>query len=250
MRQRQSNILNSIAASPLSGIAASIVLVAMLLLVLVYFDADDQVLRLLRWFNDRGFWTSLLFIVVMAAVVVLVLPGVLFTMGAGFVFGLVEGTVYVVLGTTLGAVLAFLIARYLFGARARRFVLSRNRLQLFSAELTQHGWKIVMLTRLIPFFPSKISNYGFGLTQITLPAYTLGSLIGFIPYSLHNVYLGAIAAELSLLSIQEMQRTPLQWALYGGGFLATVITIFYLNRIARRSMARYTAPTDNKDTTV
>lgn len=246
MKQRQNNIMSVIITSPLSGIAASIVLVAILLAVLVYFDADDRVVVLLRWLDAGGAWTSLLFIAVMAVVVVLLLPGVLFTMGAGFVFGLFEGTAYVVLGTTLGAVLAFLTARHLFGARAQRFILTRNRLQLFSRELARHGWKIVMLTRLVPFFPSKISNYCFGLTQITLPAYTLGSLIGFVPYSLHNVYLGAIAAELSLLGVQDTQRTPLQWILYGGGFVATIITVFYLSRIAQRSMAQYTTQTDSR----
>ncbi|KPP98893.1 TVP38/TMEM64 family protein [Marinobacter sp. HL-58] len=236
------------AVSPLYGIVAGILLVAIVLAVLVYFDVNDRVVTLLRWFDTWGAWRSALFIAVMAVVVILLLPGALFTMGAGFVFGLAEGTVYVVSGTTLGAVLAFLIARYLFGPRARRYILARNRLYLFSEELARHGWKIVMLTRLIPFFPSKISNYCFGLTQIRLSAFTFGSLIGFVPYSLHNVYLGAIAADLSLLGMGEVQRTPLQWGLYGTGFIATVITIIYINRIARKSMARYLAQADSNDT--
>jgi uncharacterized membrane protein YdjX (TVP38/TMEM64 family) len=99
-----------------------------------------------------------LFVVVMALVVVLLLPGVLFTTGAGFVFGIVEGTAYVVTGTVLGAVVAFLIARHLFGERARRFVLERSRLRLLSEEAVPHAWKVVLLTRLIPFFPSKLAN--------------------------------------------------------------------------------------------
>jgi hypothetical protein len=53
---------------------------------------------LLQWFDAQGAWAPLLFILIMAAVVVLVLPGVLFTTGAGFVFGVVEGTMYVVIG--------------------------------------------------------------------------------------------------------------------------------------------------------
>lgn len=237
--------MNLRTVSPLTGIAAGIFLVAVVLAVLVYFDVNEHVVTMLLWFDTWGAWRSALFIAVMAIVVILLLPGALFTMGAGFVFGLAEGTVYVVSGTTLGAVMAFLIARYAFGPRARRYILSRNHLRLFSEELTRHGWKIVMLTRLIPFFPGKISNYCFGLTPIGLPAFTLGSLIGFVPYSLHNVYLGAIAAELSLLGMGEMQRTPLQWGLYATGFLATVITIIYINRMAKRSMVRYLAQTDS-----
>jgi uncharacterized membrane protein YdjX (TVP38/TMEM64 family) len=226
--------------SPLWAIAASILFVAALLVPLIHFGAHEQVLRLLRWFEAQGAWAPLLFILIMAAVVVLVLPGVLFTAGAGFVFGVVEGSIYVVTGTTLGATLAFLIARYLFGQRARQFVMARTRLRLVSEELPPNGWKIVLLTRLIPFFPSKISNYFFGLTPFSLRSYVGGSLLGFIPFSINSVYLGSIAADISTLGARDAGRTPLEWTLYGAGFIATVIAVVYLNRLARRALARYT----------
>ncbi|MDZ7581671.1 MAG: TVP38/TMEM64 family protein [Deltaproteobacteria bacterium] len=213
--------------------------VAALLALLIHFGAHEQVLRLLKWFDAQGAWAPLLFILIMAAVVVLVLPGVLLTTGAGFVFGVVEGSIYVVMGTTLGATLAFLIARYLFGQRARSFVMARAKLQLVSEELTPHGWKIVLLTRLIPFFPSKISNYFFGLTPFSLRGFVGGSLLGFIPFSIHNVYLGSIAADLTTLGARSLGRTPLEWTLYGAGFVATVVAVVYLSRLARRALARY-----------
>ena len=226
--------------SPLWGIAASILFVAALLGVMVYFDIHEEIVRLLQWFEAQGAWAPVLFILIMAAVVVLVLPGVLFTTGAGFVFGVIEGSIYVVTGTTLGAVLAFLIARHLFGQRARAFVTAHSKLQLVSEELTPNGWKIVLLTRLIPFFPGKISNYFFGLTSFSLRGYAGGSLLGFIPFSVHNVYLGSIAADVSTLGARDLGRSPLEWALYGGGFVATVIAVLYLNRLAQRALARYT----------
>ncbi len=226
--------------SPLLGVAASVLFVAGLLALLIYFGAYEQVLRLLMWFESQGAWAPLFFILIMAAVVVLVLPGVLFTTGAGFVFGVVEGTIIVVLGTTLGAGLAFLIARHLFGPRARSFVMARAKLQVVSDELTPHGWKIVLLTRLIPFFPGKISNYFFGLTPFSLTGFVGGSLLGFIPYSVHNVYLGSIAADITTLGARNLDRTPLQWALYGAGFIATVVAVIYLSRLARRALSRYT----------
>ena len=225
--------------SPLPGIVVSILFVAALLALLVHFGAHEQVLHLLQWFDARGAWASLLFILIMAAVVVLVLPGVLFTTGAGFVFGVVEGSLYVVMGTTLGATLAFLIARYLFGQRARQFIISRSRLRLVSEELTPQGWKIVLLTRLIPFFPSKISNYFFGLTPFSLRGFIGGSLLGFIPFSVHSVYLGSIAADLATLGVRNAGRSPLEWALYGAGFVAAVVVVVTLNRFAQQALARY-----------
>lgn len=234
----EANPARGMFGSAWGGIAASVVFVGALLALLVYFDMHHQVLSLLRWFDAQGAWAALLFVLVMATAVVLLLPGVLFTTGAGFVFGVVEGTLYVVVGTLLGAVLAFLMARHLFGERARRYVMARSRLRLLSDEATAHGWKVVLLTRMIPFFPSKLSNYFFGLTDFSLRGYVGGSLLGFIPYSLHNVYLGSLAADLSTLGQRELGRTPLQWTLYITGFVFTVAAVLYFNRLARRALAR------------
>lgn len=220
---------------------AGILFVGVLIAILVYYDADEQVRQLLQWFDRQGAWAGALFVVLMTMVVVLLLPGVLFTTGAGFVFGVVEGSVYIVVGTTLGAVLAFLIARHAFGERAKALVLSRSRIHLVHDELRAEGWKIVLLTRLVPFFPSKLANYFFGLTPVRLGHFTLGSLLGFVPFSVHNVYLGSIAADVVTLGTSEMGRSPFQWLVYLMGFVATVITVIYLNLIARRALARYTS---------
>ncbi|MFO7788382.1 MAG: TVP38/TMEM64 family protein [Halospina sp.] len=226
--------------SPILGMLASIAFVGAILAVLYYMGIHERVVDMLQWLEAQGAWAALLFILLMTVTVVALLPGFLFTTGAGFVFGVLEGTVYVVTGTVLGASLAFLIARYLFGERAKEFVMARSRLRLMSDELTPHGWKIVLLTRLIPFFPSKLSNYFFGLTRFSLRGFVGGSAIGFIPFSLHNVYLGSIAADLTVLGVRETGRSPLEWAIYGIGFAGTVAAVIYLNILARRALTRYT----------
>lgn len=230
--------------SPLFGIGMSILFVGLVIVLLVAFGIHERIVVLLQWFEAQGAWAAALFILIMAAAVVFLLPGILFTTGAGFVFGLLEGSVYVVLGTTLGATVAFLIARYVFGERARGFILNRAKLRIVSEELKPHGWKIVLMTRLIPFFPSKLSNYFFGLTSFSLRGYVLGSLIGFTPFSVHNVYLGSLAADVTTLGVRETARTPLEWALYGAGFLVTLGVVIFLNRLARRALARYTETED------
>ena len=222
------------------GILVNVLFVAAFLGVLRLFGIDEQVLQLLTWLDAQGALASLLFMLIMAVVVVLLLPGMLFTTGAGFVFGVVEGAVYVVTGTTLGAMLAFLIARHLFGERATRFVLRHPGLKLVSEELAPQGWKIVMLTRLVPFFPYKLSNYFFGLTSFSLRGFTGGTFLGIIPFSVHNVYLGSIAADIAMLGQRNTDRTPLEWGLYGAGFFVAVGIVIYLNRLARRALAMYT----------
>jgi len=244
-KKQSSNIFASGKRSPLWGIAASILLVAAILALLVRAGAHEQILLGLQWVEAQGLWAPLFFILIMVAAVVFLLPGLPLTTGAGFVFGVIEGSLYVVLGTTLGAVLAFVIARYFFGQRAKEFIKSRAKLRLMGEEMKPHGWKIVLLLRLIPFFPSKLANYFLGLTPVRLPHYAFGSLVGFIPFSVHNVYLGSIAADISTMSARELGRTPVEWALYGGGFVATVIVVVYLNRLSQRALRRYTRQQDD-----
>ena len=221
------------------SIAVSVLFVAAVLAVLAYFDVHEDVLRLLQWLDAQGTMAPVLFILIMALVVVLLLPGILFTTGAGFVFGVVEGSIYVVLGTTVGASIAFLIARYLLGERARTCIRHHPKMQLFSEEFTQQGWKIVLLTRLVPFFPFKLSNYLFGLTQFSLRDFVAGTFVGIIPFSVHNVYLGSIASDIATLGAREEGRTPLEWGIYGAGFLITLAILIYFNALARRALAKY-----------
>lgn len=221
--------------SVLLGIFLSTLFVALLVVILVTFDWHLKVIHLLEWLNARGALAALLFILVMALAVVLLLPGIFFTTGAGFVFGVVRGSLYVVIGTTLGAVIAFLIARRVFGPHAAKWLSKRAKTHAIVEEIGRHDWRVVMLTRLVPFFPFKLSNYFFGLTQVTLEDFAFGTAVGIIPYSLHNVYLGALAA----LGVKG--ASPWQWLLYGLGFTATLVLIVYLNRIARTALARYEA---------
>lgn len=226
--------------SALAGLLAGALFVAALVGVLVLFDLDEQVLRLLRWLDGLGWRAPLLFILLMAAVVVLLLPGVLFTTGAGFVFGVAEGTIVVVLGTTLGSLIAFLLGRHLLGPRAQGWLRRHGRLAGVGEALAGEGWRVVLLTRLIPFFPSKLSNYLFGVLPFSLRDFGLGTFLGIIPYSLHNVYLGSLAAGVAELAAGTSTRTPWQWALYGLGLVAVVVAVVYLGRVARQGLARYT----------
>lgn len=86
----------------------TVVLVMAGLAVFFQLDMDKHALRFLEWLNlQEGPWAPLLFILVDALVVVLVLPGVLLTLGAGFMFGVIHGGMYVVIATTLGGGIGF-----------------------------------------------------------------------------------------------------------------------------------------------
>ena len=227
-------------------ILASTFFVGVVLAALIYVDAQDQVLALLTWIDHQGFYAPLIFMLLMALVVVLLLPGVMLTTGAGFAFGVIQGSIAVVLGATLGATAAFLLARYGVGKRAEAWVQRHERLMAVSNRFASDGWKIVLLTRLVPFFPFKLSNYVFGMSRISLRGFVGGTLIGEIPLSVHNVYLGSLAADLATLGQRPIERTPSEWAFYGVGLILIMLSVIYLALWARQALTIYDAHTLKK----
>lgn len=207
----------------------------------LFCDMPLVVQRLFEWLDRIGRWAVPLFILVEILAVVLVLPGVILTLGAGFMFGVVKGSLYVIIGTTLGATLAFIIARYLFGERVSSYVLDHVKLKVIDdAVFKKEGLKIVILTRLVPFFPFKLTNYFFGLTQISLPKFFFGVLFGIIPITVNNVYIGSLAANLATLGSRN-SRTHAEWAMYGIGFVIVLGTFAYITQLARKEFADHSS---------
>lgn len=222
--------------SPIWLIVICTATVGAALWLLHYFNLDDEILKLLQWLDTLGWQAGVWFMLIVAVAIVFLLPGVVFTMGAGFVFGVLKGTIYVVLGTVLGAAIAFLIARYLFGKRASDWLLSKIHPPNLGEILRDEGWRMVMYTRMVPFFPFKLSNYFFGLTPLRFRDFLIGNLFGVIPITVNNVYIGSIASDLASIGTGRATRTPVEWTLYGLGFLLAIIAIIGLTRMARRAL--------------
>lgn len=217
-------------------VASSLALVAISLACVFALGAEQHVLRLLAWMSAHETLGAVVFFVVYLLVVVFVLPGVVFTLGAGFLFGIVKGALLVVAGETVGGTIAFLAARHLFGAGLARFVARHPRLDLINERLGREGWKIVLLTRLVPFFPFKLSNYLFGLSRFSLPGFVLGTATGIIPNTLATVYMGSLAADLATLESRGATRSALDWAVYGVGLVIALAAVLYITRLASRAL--------------
>lgn len=147
----------------------------------------------------------------------------------------------VVLAETAGAVIAFLIGRQLFGTRCARWLETCPYLAFLNQVSRRRGWKVVLLTRMVPFFPFKLSNYLFGLAGYPLREFAVGSLLGVIPLTVANVYLGSLAAGLATLGARPEQRAMWEWAVYGGGLLISLGIAAHLIRTARRTLGQLTA---------
>ncbi len=136
--------------------------------------------RLRALIGAYGSLAPAIYMLIYSLAPVLFLPGLPITIVGGIVFGPFWGVVYTITGSTIGASLAFLAARYV----ARDWVaakLTGSRWEKLDRDVAQHGWKVVAFTRLIPAFPFNLLNYAFGLTKVPFTHYVAASFICMLP---------------------------------------------------------------------
>ena len=146
-----------------------------------WLGAGQQIAALRDWIQGLGSLGPLAYAAFYAAAVVAAVPGSVLSVGAGALFGARAGIVVVSVGATVGASLAFLVARYLArDAIAERFSHTES-FQRLDRLTEERGAVIVALTRLIPLFPFNLLNYGFGLTRVRLGTYVFWSWLCMLP---------------------------------------------------------------------
>ncbi|MFQ3617042.1 MAG: TVP38/TMEM64 family protein [Cyanobacteriota bacterium] len=200
--------------------------------------------NLLLWVKNLGATGILAFMVIYNLATILFIPAALLTLGGGALYGLVWGTVYVLIAATLGAVFAFLIGRYVARGWICQWIQAHPKFKAMDAAIAQEGLKIVFLARLSPVFPFNLLNYVFGITCVSLKDYVIGSL-GMIPGTVLYVYFGSLVGDVAALHMPlDMPETvsfPVQmlhWAVKLLGLLATIGVTVQITRIARRSLSQ------------
>ena len=146
-----------------------------------------------QWVLSLGFWGPLAFGVIYALATVLFIPGSALTLAGGAMFGPLFGTFYNLTAATIGATIAFIVARYLAAdwVEAR----SAGRLLKIKHGVEAEGWRFVVFVRLVPLFPFNLLNYALGLTRIPLLQYVLATYIAMLPGAFAYTYLGHVGGE-------------------------------------------------------
>ncbi|MBI5587925.1 MAG: TVP38/TMEM64 family protein [Deltaproteobacteria bacterium] len=164
-----------------------------------YLDQD----KLRLWIGGFGVWGPIVYMLIYTVAPVFMMPGLPLTVVGGILFGPLWGTIYVIIGATAGASIAFLVARYLGRGWVEGFI-KGERLKDLDEKVKTQGWKIVAFTRLIPLFPFNFLNYAFGLTSVRFIHYVIATFIFMIPgaaayvifsSSILNVFKGKVSRE-------------------------------------------------------
>lgn len=215
-----------------------VVLIALLLVGVFTLPVREWLAQLLEWIDTHRQVAWLAFVAAYILACVLLLPGLILTIAAGALFGVVQGIVLVSLASVAGATAAFLIGRTFARDWARAKVQALPRFAALDRALEQKGFLIVLLTRLSPLFPFNLLNYAYGLTGVKLRDYVLASWIGMLPATAMYVYLGSAAASLAQIARGDVQAGTGGRILFFVGLAATLAVAIVVTRLARRALDR------------
>lgn len=176
--------------------------------------------------RDLGVWAPVGFAAIYAIATVAMVPGSFFDALGGAVFGPVLGSIVNFIGGSLGAMLAFALARYFAGDWVERR--AAGRLGEIKQSVEAEGWRFVAFIRLVPIFPYTVFNYLLGLTRIPFWQYTVVTMICMAPSTVVYTWLGHAARHLAF---GQGGEHPLQ---YGLIFLAVAATAVFLPRFIMR----------------
>jgi uncharacterized membrane protein YdjX (TVP38/TMEM64 family) len=228
-----------------AGIAA---IAALLVVGLTKLNLQEYLVQALQWIDSLGPLAAAVFMGIYIVATVLFFPASILTLGAGLLFGVLMGSIYVFIGATIGASAAFLVGRYVARGWVEKQIQGNQRFRAIDEAVAREGLKIVVLTRLSPIFPFNLLNYAYGLTKVSFKDYVVGTL-GILPGTIMYVYVGSLVQNLAALGSQQVETpSTIQWVIRIVGFLATVGITVYITRIAKQALKSEISDTSTSET--
>jgi len=254
------------------------IIISVLLLGLISFVIADSLTNkyikqgievFLEWIEENPIIGMFAFMGLYFIATVLFIPGSILTLGGGFIFsnafglgiGVVIATISVFLGASSGAIVAFLLGRYILRDWVENLTHKYPIFEAIDAALKEKGFRIMALLRLSPIIPFNALNYISGVTAISLAAYSW-AIIAILPGTILYVFLGATAGSL----VDSSQRsdnetitivTIIIGAIFGilGVFAVSYYAKQELNTILQRqederNSLNYDAPTNENEESI
>jgi uncharacterized membrane protein YdjX (TVP38/TMEM64 family) len=213
-------------------VATFIIVIASFLLLSHFFPIIDFVVALQRRVLGSGAWSAICYPLLFAGCNVLLLPGGILCVGAGFFFGLWWGFFIVLLGNSIGAAVSFAISRWLGGRWLQRRRAATPLLNILEKAVERDARKIIFLTQLHPLFPTSLLNYLYGLTPIRFGPYMFWTTVGRAPGLFLYTYLGTLGQFGLNLALGKTHPRLVEYWMWGGAFVVTALLFALLTRVA------------------
>ncbi|MCK8828560.1 VTT domain-containing protein [Natroniella acetigena] len=185
------------------------------------FDYQDvtKLLAFNKWITGWGWLAPAFFIAIYTVAMIIFLPNPFFMLVGGLAFGSFFGAVFVLIGFGLGASSSFLIARYFARDFIKAWLEKKGLVSKMELWIEEYGYRLLLITRLIPIIPINLQNYAYGLTEIKFSVYIILSLFGILPKVAFLTVISGFIVEEGLI-VKE------NYGIIIGGLI--FIIVFYL----------------------
>ena len=187
--------------------------------------------RVMSW----GAWAGICYPLLFAACNILLLPGGVLAVGGGFFFGLWWGFLIVFAGNIVSTAISFSLSRFVARRWFQRKLSANPTLRALGPAVERESWKIILLSQLHPLFPTSLLNYFYGLTRIRFSTYMLWASIGRMPGLFFYAYMGTLGQLAVRIMRGKSYPRTLEYWIWGGAFITTVLLLVVLGRVARRA---------------
>jgi len=217
-------------------LAGVLVVIAIFLTVSRFLPIIDLIAALQQRVVHWGAWSALCYPLLFAFCNVLLLPGGILSVGAGFFFGLWWGFVLVFVGNGIGGAISFVLSRSIGQRWLTRKLARYPALRRLEPAVEREGWKIIFLSQLHPLFPTSLLNYVYGLTRIRFGTYMFWTAIGRAPGLFLYAYLGTLGQFGLNLARGKSHPHLFEYWVWGGAFMTTALLFFVLSRVSLRAL--------------
>src|SRR6187397_2311997 len=198
--------------------------------IISFIETSQQ--RVMSW----GTWGAVCYPLLFAACNILLLPGGILAVGGGFFFGLWWGFLIVFAGNIVSTAISFSLSRFVARRWFQRKLSANPTLKALGPAVESESWKIILLSQLHPLFPTSLLNYFYGLTRIRFGTYMLWASIGRMPGLFFYAYVGTLGQLAVRIMRGKSYPKTLEYWIWGGAFVTTVLLLLVLGRIARRAI--------------
>mmetsp|Transcript_28735 Transcript_28735/g.78927 ORF Transcript_28735/g.78927 Transcript_28735/m.78927 type:complete len:456 (+) Transcript_28735:243-1610(+) len=197
-------------------------------------NPQAAVQQVLTYVETAGPAGPLVFGVAYCLAEILAIPAVPLTMSAGFLFGVTQGTITVLLAATVAASVSFAIGKTILRGFVEDYLADPENAKYAKIDraIGEQGFPLLFLVRLTPIFPFALSNYVYGASSISFGDFFFGTLLGFAPGTIGYVYTGMVGQEL-LLSSGDAQP----WYVYAGALGALTVVLKLVTDAATQIVA-------------
>ncbi len=200
-RQKRKNFLIYLKFAALIAVLIAVPVIIVLYFpdMIEFFKDTQRIDSLLEKYKVAGFFIYILLQILQ--VVISVIPGEVVQLAGGYMYGIVFGTLFSLVGITLGTVIAFYFSRFM-GRTAVEKLFGEKKISQFTKKLNSKKAKlIIFILFLIPAIPKDLIVYAAGISSVSDREFFILSMLGRIPALTASMAMGRMVRTGNYISL-------------------------------------------------